>query len=71
MKSLFRTLSGKEIEPSQRMNPYQMMILGGMQDRQMFRGLLGGPGYKPDKVKKRRAKNKVARRQRKINAAHH
>lgn len=47
-------------EPTQ----YQLLILAGLQHKPVFQGLTEA-GW--DRVAKRRAKNKVARRQRKLN----
>lgn len=63
----FKTISGKLIDIANRANPFQMMILGGLQSKPLYQGRLGS-GYKPETLKKRRAKNKRAHRQRMINA---
>lgn len=67
MADKFKTISGKLIDVAERMNPFSIRILGGLQEKPMYQGRLSG-SYKPEEVRKRRARNKVARRQRKLNA---
>lgn len=61
---MFKTISGKLLkEPKQAASAYELTILGGLQGS-TYRGSRPAD----PKVQRRRARNKVARRQRKINA---
>lgn len=60
----WKTLSGKVIKVFRRPNPTQMVLLGRLQYMPVYQGTANRK-----KVVARRAKNKVARRQRKVNRA--
>jgi hypothetical protein len=47
-----KSLSGKELPPTKRMNPFGMMILGGLQEKQVYQGTVSA------KEKNRRRKKK-------------
>ena len=47
-----KSLSGKKLDPGRQMNNFQIMILGGLQDKPVFAGA-------PSKRKRKSARNKL------------
>lgn len=47
-----KSLSGKKLDPGRQMNNFQIMILGGLQDKPVFAGA-------PSKLKRKSARNKL------------
>ena len=61
----WKTLSGRIVKRFKKMDTTQLSILGELQNRTVYQGTANR-----NKVAKRRAKNRVARRQRRINRVH-